>query len=211
MLWPALCAGLAVVTIPDAEANTLSIQTPSIDTKIALAGSVLGREGQPIGGATVQVLAFGARAKNAGGTATTDGSGAFQLEEIDRRSVPHEVTRAGTYTETYPADLHRPSSAGSISVGNLTLADPDGEQETGSTRSSSRAADAEKVVRRVADADDSVVDCKCTVSADPGPERSYESDTSDSHPEDSNLRFPEVASGGARLAVTGTHTIYVAK
>ncbi|MFY0540479.1 CapA family protein [Nannocystis pusilla] len=212
MLWPALCAGFFVAPIRDVEANTHSIQAPSIHTKIALAGTVVDRQGQPISGATVQVLAFGAGAANAGRTATTDGSGAFELEDLDRRSVLLKVTRAGYYPEILPADLHRPAYEASTGVGNLTLTDKktgrvrlmfvgdtmfgrrftdedqDGQQEAGDLiRSGSRAADAQKVVRYVADAlasaDYSVANLECTVSAEPGPEHPYKSYTFYSHPE----------------------------
>ncbi|WP_177326059.1 CapA family protein [Nannocystis exedens] len=212
MLWPALCVGLFVAAISDAEANTLSIQTPYINTKIALAGTVVDRQGLPIAGATVQVLAFGAGAANAGRTATTDGSGAFELEDLDRRSVLLKVTRAGYYPEIIPADLHRPAYEASTRVGNLTLTDKkpgrvrlmfvgdtmfgrrftdedqDGQQEASDLiRSASRAADAEKVVRYVADAlasaDYAVANLECTVSADPGPEHPYKAYTFYSHPD----------------------------
>jgi len=212
MLWPALSVGLSVAIISDAEANTLSIQSVPIKTKLALAGTVVDRQGQPISGATVQVLAFGAAAANAGRTATTDGSGVFQLGDLDRRSVLLKITRAGYYTEIIPADLHRPASEGSTSVGNLTLTDKrsgrvrlmfvgdtmfgrrftdedqDGQQETGDLiRSSSRAADAQKVVSYVADAlssaDYAVANLECAVSASPGQEHPYKAYTFYSHPD----------------------------
>lgn len=212
MLWPALCAGLVIAPIADARAGLQPIQAPHIETKIALAGTVVDRQGQPISGATVRVLAFGAGAANAGRTATTDGSGTFELEDLDRRSVLLKITRAGYYTEIIPADLHRPPADAATSVGNLLLTarqtgrarlifvgdtmfgrrftddDQDGAEEAGDLiRAGSRVADAQAVVAYVRDAlasaDYSLANLECTVAADPGPEHPYKSYTFYSHPD----------------------------
>ncbi|MCY1054810.1 CapA family protein [Nannocystis sp. SCPEA4] len=212
MLGPALYAGLSVATISDAEANDLPILSAHIKTNIALAGTVVDRQGQPVSGATVQVLAFGAGAANAGRSTTTGATGGFELQDLDRRSVLLKITRAGYYTEIIPADLHRPFSEVSSSVGNLTLTakktgrvrlmfvgdtmfgrrftdeDQDGLQEAGDLiRANSRVADAQKVVSYVADAlssaDYAVANLECAVSADPGPEHPYKSYTFYSHPD----------------------------
>lgn len=108
MHWPPLFADLSVAAISDAEASTRSIHTPPIDTKHALAGAALHRQGRSASGAEVRVLAFEARAADAGRTATTDGPAAFEPEDLDRRSVLREDTRAGSYSYELPTAYSHP-------------------------------------------------------------------------------------------------------
>lgn len=121
MRWPALFADLSVAAISDVEASTRSIRTPPIKTKRALAGAALDRQGRPASGAEVRVLAFGARAADAGRTAATDGPAAFAREDLDRRSVPFEDTRAGSYPYESPT-AHSPPDV----LAGLTAAGIDG-------------------------------------------------------------------------------------
>lgn len=102
MHWPPLFVDLSVAAISDAEASNRSIHTPPIETKHALAGVALDRQGRPASGAGARVLAFEARAADAGRTAATDGPAAFELEHLDRRSVLREGTRAGSYPYERP-------------------------------------------------------------------------------------------------------------
>ncbi|MFZ6181278.1 hypothetical protein [Nannocystis pusilla] len=108
MHWPPLFVDLSVAAISDAEASTPSIRTPPIKTKHALAAAALDRQGRRVSGAEVRVLAFGARAADAGRTAATDGPAAFELEDLDRRSVIREDTRAGSYPCELPTAYSHP-------------------------------------------------------------------------------------------------------
>lgn len=115
---PTICA---IPVVADAGASRYPLAANPIDTTIALVGTVVDRHGRPIRGAAVRVLTIGLRAHHARREAITDSSGGFTLEDLDRRHVLLEITRAGFYPAIVLADLRRPPAEASLTVGCLCL------------------------------------------------------------------------------------------
>ncbi|XXX74295.1 CapA family protein [Sorangium sp. So ce134] len=182
-------------------------------TPIDVAGVVVDEAGSPIAGAEVTAIGWGSGAVNDGEIAFTDGTGAFTLAALARRSVLLRVEVDGYYSEIVPADLHRPLSAASASVGRVVLtqqragrarllvggdtmfgrrfvdSDADGvEGETGDLiRPDTRQADALAILSFLRDvlssADYTQVNLECPVTANPATPHPYKSFTFFSYPE----------------------------
>lgn len=182
-------------------------------TPIDVTGLVLDESGSMIRGAEVTVIAWGAGADNSGVNVTTDGTGAFTLTGLDRRSVLLRIAHIDHYPEIVAVDLHRPLAEAVAEVGSVTLTqkkpgrarlifggdtmfgrrfvDSDGDgiegEEGDLIRPAYRAADATALMQYIADglsaADYTVVNLESVSTATPGTAHPYKSFTFFSYPE----------------------------